>query len=63
MHLTLKQTRLVKEKTQSEMAEMLGIHVDTYRKLEEKPENTTIKQAKMISSFLGVSYNDIFFAD
>lgn len=63
MHLTLKQTRLVKEKTQSEMAEMLGIHVDTYRKLEENPENTTIKQAKMISSFLGVSYNDIFFAD
>lgn len=63
MHLNLKQTRRVKEKTQNEMAKMLGIHVDTYRKLEENPEIATIQQAKAISAFLGVSYNDIFFAD
>ena len=63
MQLTLKQTRLIKEKTQDEMAQMLGIHVQTYRKLEENPENVTIGQAKKISSFLKISYNDIFFAD
>ena len=63
MQLTLKQTRLIKEKTQGEMAQMLGIHVQTYRKLEENPENVTIGQAKKISSFLKISYNDIFFAD
>lgn len=63
MQLTLKQTRLIKEKTQDEMAQMLGVHVQTYRKLEENPENVTIGQAKKISSFLEISYNDIFFAD
>lgn len=63
MQLTLKQTRLIKEKTQDEMAQMLGVHVQTYRKLEENPENVTIGQAKKISSFLDISYNDIFFAD
>ena len=63
MQLTLKQTRLIKEKTQDEMAQMLGVHVQTYRKLEENPEKVTIGQAKKISSFLEISYNDIFFAD
>ena len=62
MGLTLKQTRLVKGKTQEEMAEKLGVHVQTYRKLEENPDGATISQAKVISSFLGVSYDDIFFA-
>lgn len=62
MVLSLKQMRLVKGKTQQEMAAMLNIHVDTYRKLEECPDNATIKQAKMIAAFLGVQYNEIFFA-
>lgn len=61
MGLSLKQHRLVKGKTQEEMAIMLGVHVQTYRKLEENPEEVSIKQAKMISKFLGVPYNDIFF--
>lgn len=62
MDLSLKQMRLIKEKTQDEMAEKLGIHVQTYRKLEENPDEVTVKQAKIISDFLGVSYDDIFFA-
>ena len=49
MGLSLKQHRLVKGKTQEEMAIMLGVHVQTYRKLEENPEEVSIKQAKMIS--------------
>lgn len=61
MGLSLKQHRLVKGKTQEEMAIMLGVHVQTYRKLEENPEEVSIKQAKMISKFLGVPHNDIFF--
>lgn len=63
MALTLKQARLVNEKSQAEMAAMLGIHVNTYRHLEEKPDDVTVSQAKKISEFLGISYNDIFFAD
>lgn len=60
MGLSLKQMRLIKGKTQDEMAELLNIHVQTYRKLEENPDEATIKQAKKISEFLGVSYDDIF---
>lgn len=62
MGLSLKQMRLIKGKTQDEMAELLNIHVQTYRKLEENPDEATIKQAKKISEFLGVSYDDIFSA-
>ena len=61
MGLSLKQIRLVKGKTQEEMANFLSVHVQTYRKLEENPEEVTIKQAKLIAAFLDVSYNDIFF--
>lgn len=61
MRLTLKQARLIKEKTQEEMAGVLGISVDTYRKIERTPDVATVRQAKKISDTLGISYNDIFF--
>lgn len=60
MGLSLKQMRLIKAKTQDEMAEKLGVHVQTYRKLEENPDEVTIKQAKIIADFLDVPYDDIF---
>lgn len=60
MGLSLKQLRLVRGKTQDDMAKLLNIHVQTYRKLEENPDEITIKQAKIISGFLEVSYDDIF---
>lgn len=62
MVLSLKKTRLLQEKSQKEVADFLGVHVQTYRKLENKPDSATIGQAKAISKFLGVSYDDIFFA-
>lgn len=62
MSLTLKQARLVSGKTQRELADFLGIHLQTYRKIEVKPETATIKQAKDISKLLGISYNEIFFS-
>lgn len=46
MTITLKQARLIKEKRQKDLAKLLGIHVQTYRKLEQHPEELTIKQAK-----------------
>lgn len=61
--ITLKQARLLREKSQEICAEALGVHVNTYRRLEEDPENLTIKQAKTISSFLGFDYNILFFAN
>lgn len=63
MHLTLRQARRLKDKTQNEMAELLHIHVISYRKLEENPDQTTIGQAKKIAEYLGMSYDDIFFTN
>lgn len=62
MPLTLRQARRLKEKTQKEMARLLDMHVQTYRKIEENPDLTTVEQAKKISSYLGLRYDEIFFA-
>ena len=63
MALTLKQARQKRGKSQLEMAELLKIHVKTYQRLEEKPDKTTIEQAKKIASYLKISYDMIFFAE
>ena len=62
MTLSLRQARRLKDKTQAEMAELLKIHVMTYRKIEEKTDLATVEQAKKFSEYLGVNYNEIFFA-
>ncbi len=49
MTLSLRQERRLKDKTQSEMTELLKIHVMTYRKIEENPDLATIEQAKKIT--------------
>jgi DNA-binding XRE family transcriptional regulator len=62
MALSLKQARLLQEKSQQEVANFLKVHVQTYRKLEENPDLVKVGQAKELSSFLHVSYDEIFFA-
>ena len=61
MTLNLRQARRLKDKTQDEMAELLKMHVQSYRKLEENPGLVTIEQAKKIADFLGFTYDEIFF--
>lgn len=61
MKFTLKQARKHADKTQLEMAKILGISRDTYMKLERSPEEVTIKQALIISNITGIPYDDIFF--
>lgn len=63
MLLTLKQARRALGFTQDEMADLLGVHVQTYRKIESNPDVATIGQAKAISKKLGMDYNCIFFGD
>lgn len=58
---TLKQARMYKGKTQQQMAECLGVCRDTYRTIESEPEKATIYQAKKISEYLELPFNDIFF--
>ena len=63
MLLTLKQARLIGELTQEQVAELLGVHVQTYRKIEQDPDEATVKQAKTLSDKLNEDYNEIFFGN
>lgn len=63
MTISLRQARRMMDKSQNELADMLHVHVQTYRKLEENPDLVTIEQAKKISKYLGISHNEIFFAN
>lgn len=58
---TVKQARMLKGKTQAEMADCLGVCRDTYRAIEQNPDRATVKQAKAISAFLGLDIEQIFF--
>lgn len=57
---TIKQARRLSEKTQVEMAQLLGISRDTYRKIELNPDSATIAQARAISLILKIPVNQIF---
>lgn len=61
MIFTLKQARLVRGITQRDMAKSLEVHVQTYRKMEEHPDEVTIGNAKKICEILEISYDQIFF--
>lgn len=61
-NFTVKQARRFANLTQSKMADLLGMHVDTYRKIENNPEKATVEQAKLISKVTGISLDCIFFA-
>ncbi len=61
MQLSLRQARRLRDKTQEEMANLLGVHIQTYRKIEETPSIATIEQAKKISEYLEMPYDEIFF--
>lgn len=60
MKLTLKQARLLKGFTQRDIANELGVHVQTYSKMEKEPDTVTIGEAKRISEILGLDYDYIF---
>lgn len=61
MIISVKAARTNAHLKQVEMAEKMGIHVQTYRKIEEHPETATVKQAKQIAEITGCSLEDIFF--
>lgn len=63
MEITLKQARRMKDISQSEMAKVLGVHVQTYRRIEKSPQTATVEQVKALCKKLEISYNDIFFGD
>jgi cytoskeletal protein RodZ len=61
MIFTPKQSRLLKGFSQNMIAEQLGIHVQTYRKLENDPSKFTVGQTKVFCEIVGIPYNQISF--
>lgn len=59
--ITLKQARLLADKTQTECANHLHVCKQTYAKIENNPETATVAQAKSICFFLNRSIDEIFF--
>ncbi len=59
--ISLRQGRLLREKTQEEMAIAAHMGINTYRRIEEHPDEATVAQAKLLSAFLGFSYDTLFF--
>lgn len=61
MKFSVEQARRFANKTQQEMAVLMGICRDTYRNIEHNPEDATIRQAKDISHITGIPIDQIFF--
>lgn len=59
--MTIKQWRRVKDYTQEYMAEMCGVHRNTYAAWEENPEKIPIGAALTLADVLQVSIEDIIF--
>lgn len=61
MGLTPKQARLLRDLTQQEVADLLGVHRQTYMKWENRPDEIPVGKAKEFSKIVGVSVDNIFF--
>lgn len=62
MGFSVKQARQYAGFTQLEMAKLLGVSRDTYRKIELSPETASVALAKKISVIVGIPIDQIFFA-
>lgn len=60
-NLTLRQWRLVKERTINDMADACGVHPNTYALWEKNPESVKVKDALKVAEVLGVPVDEIFF--
>ncbi len=63
MGMTVKMARVGAKMTQQQMADGMGVHVQTYAKMENDPESMTIEQGKLFCRIAGVSFNEIFFVN
>ena len=54
MRLSLIQARKLRGKRQIDLAKVLGINIQTYRKLEKKPDLFKIKDLRILSKYLDI---------
>lgn len=61
MSITMKQARVGIDATQQELADAMGVHVQTYARMEKHPEDMTIAQAKRFCEIVKRPLGDIYF--
>ena len=61
MPMTIRQARIGINATQQELADKMGVHVQTYARMEKHPEDMTIKQAILFASIVGRPISDLYF--
>ena len=54
MRLSLIQARKLRGKRQIDLAKVLGINIQTYRKLEKKPDLLKLKDLRILSKYLDI---------
>lgn len=63
MAMTMKMARVGAGYTQQQIADKMGIHVQTYSKMENDSDSVTIGEAKQFSEIVGVAWAEIFFCN
>lgn len=61
MIYTVKQARQLAGKTQREMADLMGISRDIYRKIELNPDKATVAQVKMFCEATKMPMDELCF--
>jgi transcriptional regulator with XRE-family HTH domain len=61
MSLSLVAWRRARQISQKSMAEILGVHINTYQNWENRPGKISIENARLISKVLNVPLDDIDF--
>lgn len=61
MKLTIKEWRRVKGISQKQMADLIGVHVNTYMSWEENPGEMRLSKAAIIAEKLEIPLDDILF--
>lgn len=61
--IKLSEARRMRGYSQEYMADKIGCHRITYAKMEENPENISMKDARIISEILQLGMDDLIFFD
>lgn len=60
MRLTLEAWRRARGLSQAKVAEVIGVHVNTYKRWEKNPGEMRCDKAISLSNLLGIRLDDIF---
>lgn len=61
MKFSIKELRRAKDIPQEEMANLCGVHLNTYRAWEENPADIKLSKAVIIAERLGIELKDVLF--